>query len=78
MAESANRLAKGMNPAVLDVLAMAYASDGRMDIAARTAQLALQRALASRNDKLAAEIRDRLTQYQEAAAQASPGSVDAP
>jgi hypothetical protein len=57
---------------------MAYASDGRMDIAARTAQLALQRALASRNDKLAAEIRDRLTQYQEAAAQASPGSVDAP
>jgi len=78
MAESANRLAKGTNPAVLDVLAMAYASDGRMDIAARTAQLALQRALAARNDKLAAEIRDRLTQYQEAAAQASPGSVDAP
>jgi len=78
MAESANRLAKGTNPAVLDVLAMAYASDGRMDIAARTAQLALQRALASRNDKLAAEIRDRLTHYQEAAAQASPGSVDAP
>jgi len=66
LGESANRLAKGTNPAVLHVLAAAYGSDGRIDLAARTAQLALQRALAAKNDTLAAAIRQRLTQYQEA------------
>ena len=74
LGESANRLAKGTNPAVLDVLAAAYAADGRVDLAARTAQLALQRALAAKNDTLAAEIRQRLTQYQEAAR----GDVESP
>ena len=66
LGEAANRLAKGTNPAVLDVLAAAYAADGRVDLATRTAQLALQRALAAKNDTLAGAIRQRLTQYQEA------------
>jgi hypothetical protein len=49
---------------VLDVLATAYASQGRMDMAARFAQRAFQRALAMKNDKLAGEIRQRLEMYQ--------------
>ncbi|MFN7981902.1 MAG: hypothetical protein U0Q11_08605 [Vicinamibacterales bacterium] len=67
LAESANKSARGENPAALDVLAMAYAADGRPELAARTAQRALQRALADRNDPLAAEIRARLAGYEAAA-----------
>lgn len=67
LAEAANTATRRTNPAALDVLAAAYAADGRIDLAARTAQLALQRALASKNDRLAAEIRQRLMQYQAAA-----------
>ncbi|HEX7794549.1 MAG TPA: tetratricopeptide repeat protein [Vicinamibacterales bacterium] len=63
-AEKANQLSGGGNPAVLDVLATAYASQGRMDMAARFAQRAFQRALAMKNDKLASEIRQRLEMYQ--------------
>ena len=69
-AEKANQLSGGGNPAVLDVLAAAYASQGRIDVAARTAQRAFQRALAMKNDKLAGEIRQRLETYQDAAGQA--------
>jgi tetratricopeptide (TPR) repeat protein len=69
-AERANRVSGGGNPAVLDVLAAAYASQGRMDLAARTAQRAFQRALAMKNDRLAGEIRQRLEAYQAAAGQA--------
>jgi tetratricopeptide (TPR) repeat protein len=69
-AEKANQVSGGGNPAVLDVLAAAYASQGRMDLAARTAQRAFQRALAMKNDKLAGEIRQRLETYQDAAGQA--------
>jgi tetratricopeptide (TPR) repeat protein len=64
LAEKANQVSGGGNPAVLDVLAAAYASQGRMDIAARTAQRAFQRALAMKNDRLAGEIRQRLEIYQ--------------
>jgi tetratricopeptide (TPR) repeat protein len=67
LAENANRASKGGNAAALDVLAAAYAADGRIELAARTAQLALQRALGARNDALAAEIRKRLSAYEEAA-----------
>ncbi len=74
LADGANRAAKGSNPAALDVLAAAYAADGRIDLAARTAQLALQRALAAKNDALAAEIRQRLAAYEEAAR----GSAEVP
>jgi tetratricopeptide (TPR) repeat protein len=69
-AEKANQLSGGGNPAVLDVLATAYASQGRMDLAARTAQRAFQRALAMKNDKLAGEIRQRLDLYQTGVGQA--------
>ena len=69
-AEKANRISGGSNPAVLDVLAAAYASQGRLDLATRTAQRAFQRALAMKNERLAAEIRQRLESYQDAAGQA--------
>jgi tetratricopeptide (TPR) repeat protein len=67
LAENVNRAAKGNNASALDVLAAAYAADGRIELAARTAQLALQRALSAKNTALAAEIRQRLSAYQEAA-----------
>ena len=69
-AEKANRISGGGNPAALDVLAAAYASQGRLDLATRMAQRAFQRALAMKNDRLAAEIRQRLEGYQEAVGQA--------
>jgi len=72
VAERANRISKNNDPAVLDVLAIAYAAEGRLELAARTAQLAMQRALAAKNDALATAIRQRLLQYQEAMA----GSAD--
>jgi tetratricopeptide (TPR) repeat protein len=78
LAETANKLAKGTNPTALDVLAAAYAADGRTDLAARTAQLALQRALAAKNDALATEIRQRLALYQQAAARGTADSAEAP
>lgn len=65
--ESANKSARSENPAVLDVLAMAYAADGRYQLAVRTAQRALQRALAEKNAAFAAEIRMRLADYEAAA-----------
>ncbi len=64
LAEGANRTAPDRNPAVLDVLAAAHAADGRLDVAIRTAQLALQRALATGNTPLADAIRQRLASYQ--------------
>ena len=73
-AEKANQVSGGGNPAVLDVLAAAYASQGRLDVAARTAQRAFQRALAMKNDKLAGEIRQRLETYQDARGRRSLGS----
>lgn len=63
LAEAADRATGGQQAAVLDVLATAYAADGRVDLAERTAQRALQRALAARNDQLATEIRQRLETY---------------
>ena len=67
IAESASKSARGENPAALDVLAMAYAADGRYELAVRTAQRALQRAIAEKNDTFAAEIRMRLASYEAAA-----------
>jgi Flp pilus assembly protein TadD len=65
LAEAVNKAAKTPNPSALDVLAAAYAADGRVELAARTAQAALQRALAAKNDRLATEIRQRLNLYQQ-------------
>jgi tetratricopeptide (TPR) repeat protein len=72
LAERASKSAKSENPAALDVLAIAYAADGRLELAARTAQIALTRALVEKNDALAAEIRGRLAIYE----QASRGRAD--
>jgi hypothetical protein len=66
LAERANQLSGGGNPAVLDALAASYAAEGRMDAAVRTAQRAFQRALAAKNNDLAAAIRQRLEAYREA------------
>ncbi|MGC4083973.1 MAG: hypothetical protein QM736_18155 [Vicinamibacterales bacterium] len=65
LAGPANKASRN-EPAVLDVLAAAYASDGRLNLAARTAQLAFQRALAAKNTALATDIRRRLDAYQAA------------
>jgi len=63
LAERANQLSGGNNPAALDVLAGVYASQQRFDLAVRTAQRAFQRALAVKNDVLAHAIRQRLEGY---------------
>jgi tetratricopeptide (TPR) repeat protein len=62
--ERANRLTGNSNAAALDALAAAYAASERFDIAARTAQRALQRAIADNNDALVASARRRLETYQ--------------
>lgn len=64
LAEGAERIAGSGNPAVLDVLAAAYAADGRIDLALRTARSALERAVAARDEGLAGAIRERLSQYE--------------
>lgn len=66
LAERVSRSTGNTDPAALDVLAVAYAADGRIDLAVRTAQAALQRALAANNTRLAAEIRGRLSGYEDA------------
>lgn len=66
LAERASRSTGNNDPAALDVLAVAYAADGRTDLAVRTAQKALQRALATNNTRLAVDIRARLSTYEEA------------
>jgi tetratricopeptide (TPR) repeat protein len=63
-AERANRLTGNSNAAALDALASAYAASERFDVAARTAQRALQRAIADKNDALVTSIRGRLETYQ--------------
>lgn len=60
LAERANKLTNNANPAVLDLLSASYAADGRLDIARRVGSRALMRALAIRDDRLAAAIRRRL------------------
>jgi tetratricopeptide (TPR) repeat protein len=78
LAEAVNKMSRGGNAAAFDVLAAAYAADGRFDVAARTAQLALQRALAAKNDALAMEIRQRLSVYQQAVVRGTAESSDSP
>jgi Flp pilus assembly protein TadD len=61
------------NPAVLGNLAAAYAATGQMSRAVQTAQSALRRALASKNEPLARQIRAQLQEY-EGQAGGGPGS----
>jgi tetratricopeptide (TPR) repeat protein len=72
LAEGANVTNKDRSAPVLDVLAAAYAADGRTSLAVRTAQLALQRAVEARNDALAGEIRERLARYEQAMGRSQP------
>jgi Tfp pilus assembly protein PilF len=78
LAEAVNKMSRGGNAAAFDVLAAAYAADGRFDVAARTAQLALQRALAAKNDALAMAIRQRLSVYQRVVVRGTAESSDSP
>jgi tetratricopeptide (TPR) repeat protein len=63
LAERANKLAGNKSAAVLDVLAAAYAAEGRLDLAARVAQRAFQQAVEAKDDRHAAAIRQRLETY---------------
>ncbi len=72
-ATKASTLSGGQNPSVLDTLAAAYAADGRYDRAVAVAKTAFQRALASKNEALAGQIRARLNNYEQAAAASDTG-----
>jgi len=63
LAERAVALTERANADALDVLAAAYASDGRFDAAVATASEALRIADRAPNPRLADDIRDRLALY---------------
>jgi tetratricopeptide (TPR) repeat protein len=63
LAERACRLTGYRNPTLLNTLAAAYASAGRFDRAADTAESALERASAGENRDLEEDIRKRLERY---------------
>jgi tetratricopeptide (TPR) repeat protein len=65
VAERANKATGNKEPIVLDALASAYAAEGRLDMAARIAERALQRAIAANDDPLIAAMRRRLESYQQ-------------
>jgi tetratricopeptide (TPR) repeat protein len=64
LAERANQLAGGKNPAVLCTLAAAYAETGRFPEAIETAQRALHLAEAQSNTTLAGALQSQLKLYQ--------------
>jgi tetratricopeptide (TPR) repeat protein len=66
LAEHAVKLARYQDAAILDTLAAAYAAAGRFDMAVTTAQTAIALASAAENNKLAAQIRERLQLYRQA------------
>ena len=73
LAERAAALTGRAQPAVLDVVAAAYAAAGRMDRAVATAETALGLVPAGRDD-MAAVIRERLDRYRRARAEGTgPG-----
>ncbi len=63
LAERANELSGGANPAALDVLAAAAAAGGDFDRAVRTAELAIAAAVEAGQGTLASQIRERLDAY---------------
>jgi tetratricopeptide (TPR) repeat protein/mono/diheme cytochrome c family protein len=73
LAERANRVSGGTNPAVLDVLAAAHAASNRLDAAIQTAEDGLRRAESAGNDRLVGEIRQRLQHYQQLRRSAAAG-----
>ena len=76
LAERANQLAGGKNPAVLCTLAAAYAEAGRFPEAIETGQRALQLAQAQSNATLAGALQSQLKLYQ--AGTPSHGTEQAP
>jgi len=64
LAERAVRQTQGLDPAVLDTLAAAYAEAGRFPEAVQAAQSALGQATAAGNVALAAALKMRLERYQ--------------
>ncbi|MGP8198393.1 MAG: tetratricopeptide repeat protein [Limisphaerales bacterium] len=64
LAEQANRLNRGGNPAVLHTLAAAYAEAGRFRDATATARRALELALAQKNDDLTARLPKEIKLYE--------------
>ena len=65
LAERANKATGNKEPIVLDALAAAYAAEGRLDMAERIAQRALQRAIAADDDRMVEVMRRRLESYQQ-------------
>jgi tetratricopeptide (TPR) repeat protein len=63
LATQANQSSGGANPAILRVLAAAYAEDGGYGLAAVTARRALELAAAQKNDALAATLQKDLKLY---------------
>lgn len=64
LAEQANRLSEGANPAILDTLAAAYAEDGRYPEAVTAARQALQLARAQNQTSMADAIQLQIELYQ--------------
>jgi tetratricopeptide (TPR) repeat protein len=64
LAERANQLSRGNNPAVLDTLAAAYAEAEEFDRAVQVAQSGIDRARAAGRDTLARQIEQHLNLYQ--------------
>ena len=65
LAERACTLTEYSDPEQLDTLAVAFASAGRFDKAAETAQKALSAALADEKDELAEQVTERLGRYKQ-------------
>ena len=66
LAERADKLTEHKNAVILNTLAAAYFAAGQTDKAVTAAQTALQLARDSKNDKLAAQILERLESYKKA------------
>jgi len=65
LAEQANQLSGGENPAVLHILAAAYAQNGEFSDAIDTADRALQLAVAQENSVLADSLRAEIEFYRD-------------
>ena len=63
LAEKACEITQNKNPALLDTLAIAYAADGRLDEAIKTAQKALSLTFSANQKPLADEIQSHLEIY---------------
>ncbi len=64
IAERAAQLSQYGDAGVLGALAAVYAADGKTDLAIKTAQAALERAVAAGEEDLAREMRGRLARYE--------------